>query len=57
MWYFPLLFPAWHIQDIVLSNTPWAVQTHFGACKSPALLMGCLVQGQGHVLTYTSTYA
>lgn len=53
-WYFPLLFPVQCIQELILSNTPRAVQTRFGACKSPALLMGC--SGQGHVLTYTSMY-
>lgn len=56
MWYFPPLFPARYIQDLVLSNTAGAVQTHLGTCKSPAPLMGCSVQGQGRVLTYTSMY-
>lgn len=52
-WYFPPLFPAWHIHDLILCTTLRAAQTHFRAHKSPAPLMACSVQAQGHLLTYT----
>lgn len=52
-WYFPPLFPAWHIHDLILCTTLRAARTHFRAQKSPAPLMACSVQAQGHLLTYT----
>lgn len=52
MWYLSPLFPARHIQDLALSNTLGAAKTHFGVRKSPAPLMACSGQGQGHLLTH-----